>query len=111
VTSTLTLAEVIKSKGQPQLTETDEQRIVRFFEHSYILVHDVTRSVAETARRLAREHGLKPMDAIHLGTALLSGTDVFETWNTNDFGHLNGLVAIPIQEPTWQGNLTMDLNA
>ena len=109
LTSALTLAEVVKGRGQPQLTETQEETIVRFFDHSYILIHDVTRAVAETARGLSRRHGLKPPDAIHLATALLGNADVFETWNMNDFGHLNGLVPIQIREPIWAGNLEMEL--
>jgi predicted nucleic acid-binding protein len=110
LTSAFTLAEVMKARGTPRLTENQELTIVRFFEHSYILVHDVTRSVAEAARRLSREHGLKPPDAVHLATALLGNADVFETWNMNDFGHLNGLVPVAIREPTWEGNLPMNLD-
>ena len=109
LTSALTLAEVVKGRGQPQLTEPEEQTIIRFFEHSYILVADVTRTVAETARRLVREHRLKPPDAIHLATALLANADVFETWNMNDFGHLDGIMPIKIRPPTWEGNLELDI--
>ena len=109
ITSTLTLAEVVKMKGEPLLSEEQERTIASFFEHSYLIVHDVTRRVAEIARSYARDHGLKPPDAIHLATAVLAQADVFETWNMNDFGRLNGLVPITIREPTWTGNLSFDL--
>lgn len=107
ITSALTLAEVIKRKGHPQLTEEDEATIVNFFRHPDILIHDVTRFVAENARKLSRAHGLKPNDAIHLATALMANADVFETWNTRDFLPLQGKVPIDIREPTWEGSVRM----
>ena len=109
VTSTLALAEVVRGKGQPVLPEDQERTIVRFFEHSYLLVEDVTRRVAELARRYAREFGLKPPDAIHFATAVLAGCSVFETWNMNEFGRIGGQAAISIRPPTWTGNLSFDL--
>ena len=108
ITSALTLAEVIKKKGEPVLPESDEHTIIRFFEQPYLLVHDVTRVVAERARRLSRAYGLKPPDAVHLATALLANADFFETWNTNDFGHISsGELAITIREPQWVGTPRM----
>ena len=106
VTSTLTIAEVIRMRGSPMLTEDEEATISNFFLHRYILMYDVTRIIAENARKLAREHGIRPNDAIHLATALLSDADVFETWNTNDFGRVQG-IPIEIRTPTWQGNLPL----
>ena len=106
ITSTLTIAEVIRMRGNPILTEDEETTIAGFFQHSYILMYDVTRMVAENARILARRHGLRPNDAIHLSTAMLSDADVFETWNTNDFSRVQG-VPIDIRTPTWQGNLPL----
>ena len=108
ITSALTLAEVVKRKGEPVLPESDELTIIRFFEQPYLLIHDVTRVVAEQARRLSRTYGLKPPDAIHLATALLANADVFETWNINDFGRISsGELAITIREPAWVGNLRL----
>ena len=106
ITSAFTLAEVIKKKGNPILPESDENTIVRFFEQPYVLIHDVTRRVAEQARHLSRRYGLSPADAIHLATALLGNADFFETWNMNDFGRIPlGELAINIRRPEWVGNL------
>ena len=102
VISALTIAEIIKPKGQPVLSEDAETTISNFFLHDYILVCDLTRAVAEDARKLARQHGLKPNDAVHLATAIATKVDMFETWNTNDFSGLQG-IPFPIREPTWQG--------
>ena len=44
ITSAFTLAEVIKKKGEPVLSESDERAIVRFFEQSYVVIHDVIPS-------------------------------------------------------------------
>ena len=106
VTSTLTIAEVIRMRGKPMLTEDEETTISNFFLHSYILMYDVTRVVAENARQLARRYNLRPNDSIHLSTALLSDADVFETWNTRDFERIQG-VPIEIRTPIWQGILPL----
>ena len=102
VISALTIAEVIKPKGQPVLTEDAETTISNFFLHEYMLVYDLNRAIAEHARKLARQHGLRPNDAVHLATAIAAKVDVFETYNTNDFSGLEG-IPFQIREPTWQG--------
>ena len=109
VTSALTIAEVIKPKGSPTFTADKEQKISEFFLHEYILIYDVTREIAESARELSRQHGLKPRDAIHLATALKAEeVEVFQTWNTRDFGGLD--VPIRIEVPKWTGTLRMPLD-
>jgi len=111
ITSAFTIAEVIHPKGESILTVEQETTIANFFLHGYVLIHDVTRAVAEDARKLSREHGLKPADAIHLATALRADAAVFESWNINCFGRLSGKVPIGIRTPTWEGNLQMPLQA
>ncbi len=106
ITSTLTIAEVIRMRGKPMLTEDEETTIGNFFLHSYILMYDVTRVVAENTRQLARRYGLRPNNSVHLSTALLSDADVFETWNTRDFERIQG-VPIEVRTPTWQGILPL----
>jgi predicted nucleic acid-binding protein len=74
--SGLCLAEVCKNKDQ---TDNDPKKISAFFEHEYILVVSVDRSVGEKARELmmAGIPKLRPQDACHLATALLT-PDVME---------------------------------
>ena len=92
------------------MSESDELTIIRFFEQPYLIIHDVTRAVAEQARGLSRRYGLKPPDAVHLATALLANADFFETWNINDFGHIpSGDLTIVIREPQWVGNLSFNV--
>lgn len=109
VTSAWTLAEVIRRRRSPGIPVDDDQIITDFFrQHDNLVIHDVTRSVAERARSLSREHGLRPADAVHLATALSSGADVFESWD-HDFLAVRGRVPIEIREPTWEGAIPMDI--
>ena len=109
ITSAWTLAEVIRRRHSPGIPADDDQVITGFFrQHDYLVVHDVTRAIAEKARSLAREHRLRPADAVHLATALSSGADVFESWD-RDFVALRGRVPIEIREPKWEGAIPMDL--
>ncbi len=104
ITSALTLAEVGARRQPAQRLNQANAKIDSFFrQYDFLHVHDVTRSVAEKSRRLSQKHGLKPADAIHLATALESGADVLETWNTRDFLKLRGKVSVNIREPSWTG--------
>jgi predicted nucleic acid-binding protein len=107
VISSLTIAEVIKPKGYETIPEEIDQKIANFFLHRYILVHDLTRIVAEKARTYARQYGMKPNDAVHLATAVLAQVNVLETWNLKDFKNAKDAGILNIQEPTWTGNLSL----
>lgn len=52
VTSTWTLTEVIKKKGEKPIPRSTEQTIRDFFEQPYIILREVDRAVAERARDL-----------------------------------------------------------
>lgn len=110
ITSAWTLAEVIRRRRSPGISADDDQIITEFFrQHDNLVVHDVTRAIAEKARSLSREHGLRPADAVHLATALSSDSDVFESWD-RDFLALRGRVTIDIREPTWEGAIPLDIS-
>ena len=109
ITSVWTLAEVIRRRRSLSISADDDRVITDFFrQHDNLVIHDVTRAVAEKARSLSREHGLRPADAVHLATALSSVADVFETWD-RDFLALRGRVPIEIREPTWEGAIPLDI--
>ena len=57
VISSLTIAEVVKPKGYAIIPEEVENKIANFFLHEYILVYDLTRTVAEKSRMYARQYG------------------------------------------------------
>ncbi len=72
VTSAITLVEVIRLKGRPRLKKDAERKIVDFFKHQYIVVHNLDRMAAEKARELMWKHpDLLPKDSVHVATAIL----------------------------------------
>lgn len=71
VTSTLTLVEVLWPKGQPlQLPSERAATVQRFFEHEWIVLYELDRTLAERAREVVWDHGIRPKDAVHVATAL-----------------------------------------
>ena len=81
-TSTITLAEVRRIRGKGvQLTQDELTTVARFFRHGYITLAAVTREIAERAQILGAQHGIWPMDAIHLATAIQLQCDVLLAWD------------------------------
>ena len=91
-TSTATIAEV---------------KIRDFFEHQFIQPIDVTREIAEKAQELGAEHGINPIDAIHLATAIWWGCDVLLVWDKRFSQPFEGetLEGVRVTEPYWEGQL------
>jgi predicted nucleic acid-binding protein len=84
VTSTLTLAEVVKLKGDhAPLPPENEERIDQFFKRDFIVLRQVDRRVGELARRLYWQSGIDPKDAIHVATALVHGLPDLDTTDHN----------------------------
>ena len=79
--SALTLAEVHKKRGSPQLSADEDRRILEFFEHEFIDIVDIDRTIGEQANRLCRQYPIRPNDAIHLACALKAKCDVLLTWD------------------------------
>lgn len=84
VTSTLTIPEVLWLKGQQKIDPQNANKIEAFFRHSWIVVREVDRFIAEAARDLVWNKNVKPKDAIHLATALRHDVDYdqFDTFDT-----------------------------
>ena len=101
VTSALTLAEVLWMKGQPKMDPAKRKRIERFFKQPYIHVINVTRRIAEDARDLVWDHKVKPKDAIHVATALVSGVSVLNTFDQGllDLDEIVGAPPLRIEIP------------
>ena len=94
VTSALTLTEVIKLKGKPELKREHEAKIAKFFENEYIILRTVDRFIALAAQRLVWEQNLSPKDSIHVATALRWKIPVLDTFD-------EGLIAL-------NGKLTLE---
>lgn len=79
-TSGLSLVEVCKHNS---VKGEDNDVLADFFRHDYILVVPVDRHVGTLARELmtAGYAGLKPADAVHLATAIVSQASEFHTFD------------------------------
>ena len=81
-TSVAAIAEVRRIQNQSEpLAAVELAQIRAFFQRSFIQTADVTREIAEKAQELGAAHGLTPIDAIHLATAILLGCDVLLVWD------------------------------
>lgn len=80
-TAAITLAEVHKLRSTPALANDQDERILSYFEHDFIIVIDVDRGIGELANKLCRQFGILPNDAIHLACALRAGCDVLLAWD------------------------------
>jgi predicted nucleic acid-binding protein len=83
VTSALTLAEVLALRGAKRLRPNPKlkKKVIEFFKNEYIAVQNVTREIAELARDLVWDKGIKPKDAIHVASAIAAEAPVFETYD------------------------------
>jgi predicted nucleic acid-binding protein len=97
VTSALTLTEVIKLKGKPELKQDCEKKIAEFFQNDYIILRNVDRFIALSAQRLVWENNLAPKDSIHVATALRWKIPVLDTFD-------DGLIALNGKLPIESGN-------
>jgi predicted nucleic acid-binding protein len=80
-TAAITLAEVHKLRSTPALADDEDERILAYFEHDFIIIIDVDRGIGEQANRLCRQYGILPNDGIHLACALRAGCDVLLAWD------------------------------
>jgi predicted nucleic acid-binding protein len=96
VTSALTIAEVLWPKGHKKVEAKHAKMIESFFRHSWIIVRELDRFIAEDARELVWNKNVKPKDAIHLATALRQDVqiDQFDTFD-GDLIKLSGKLGDP----------------
>jgi len=109
--STFVEAEVIKAPGEPEPLTLDQERVIaEYLDREFIVWIEVDRLIAQKARQLARQFGMKPPDAVHVATAIRAGCDQFLTWD--DKLHKDGrqVESVYLCEPHttgWQTNLLM----
>ncbi|MHB8928855.1 MAG: type II toxin-antitoxin system VapC family toxin [Bacillota bacterium] len=95
VSSACTLAEVVKPPNGDRLPDVDESILDGLFENDYISLRAVDRLVGTKARELVRYHNLKPVDAIHVATAILEGVNVLHTYDEEHLLKKNGRIGTP----------------
>jgi predicted nucleic acid-binding protein len=96
ITSALTIVEVLWLKGHKKIAAEHARKIEAFFRHSWIVVREVDRFIAEDARELVWNKNITPKDAIHLATALRQDVqiDQFDTFD-NGLIKLSGALGNP----------------
>lgn len=107
VTSTLTLAEVVKPRqcDGRQLTQSERRLVEDSFKDNNIILLDVTQKITVRSREIQWGTNVKPVDAIHLATAEYAKVDFFDTFdakyalnNLNDFSWIHPFVIGPPQK-------------
>jgi len=91
------------------LTIAEEQKIDDFFKHEYIKLVTLDRNVAELARQVARQHGFRPPDAVHMASAIIAGADELLTWDEKDFSINHTIEGVAIKLPYWFGQTKMPM--
>jgi predicted nucleic acid-binding protein len=81
IASTLVIAEVVKLNASSQAASKQAKKIRDFFENEYIKVRALDRATAENAAEISRKHGLKPMDAVHIATAIATKCHCLQTYD------------------------------
>ena len=96
-TSSLTIVETHRPRGQDASSIKKSDELLDFFEHDFLEFIDVDRRVAERAHRLCRDCRLRPCDAIHVACALKAGCEVLLTWD-GDYKDLE-IPSLDIRQP------------
>lgn len=101
-TSTFTISEVVyphrTTIPNPRKLTTEEiEKISGMFKWRWLKKVDVDQRVAFKAVELTRDCNLRPADAIHAASAILSGVDALQKWD-RDFNKVAHLVNI--EEPS-----------
>ena len=81
VASVLVRAEVAKLNQSTECLPDQVRRIAEFFENDFIELRETTEAIAAEAAQLMRDFNIKPMDSLHLATALHTPCRVFHTYD------------------------------
>lgn len=95
VTSALTIAEVLFIRQGPKLPPEKRDEVEKFFKADYINVRNVTRQIADLARDVFWDHGIKPKDAVHVATAAAFKLPVMNTFDAALIGKSGLVIDIP----------------
>lgn len=95
VSSSITLTEVVRVRGEPRIGRGEEATLYDFFQNDFLVFVNVEWFVATQARRLIHDFpSLKPMDAIHLATALRGKVAEMHTYD-DVLCDLSGKIGVP----------------
>ena len=118
VTSTLTIAEVLYVPGVQPAVRLDESRredLIDLFRPSgdrKLTLVELTRPIAEAARDLCWNNGIRPKDAVHVASALAASCAVLHTHDEDLQKRSRQVGSDPILEisqPAWTWQAGMEL--
>ena len=100
VTSALTITECAGRPTKRLVDDAASKKMLAFFEHEYIAIRSVERTIAERAHDLTRKLNIRHADAIHVATASVSNVRVLHTWDEGMLKH-NGSagIGVSIEKP------------
>jgi len=107
IASTALIAEVVRAKDSPLLTEDQEKLIDDFLFHEFITWVELDIVLAIEARRLARQYNLKPFDAIHLASAVRGKADCLLRWDERFIAGGGVIEEVTVSDPYWHGQMKM----
>ena len=83
LTSALSLSEVSRPSSKPDGVAASTDDLAAFFQNDFIVVVMLDRQIGELARALMQRGyaGLKPLDAVHLASALIANIDEMHTFD------------------------------
>ena len=99
IASTFVFAEVIKDRKRDALDPDQEALIDQYLSQDFITWVEVDLPIAKKARSLSRFQGLKPVDAIHVASALRARCDQFLTWDESDFTDGTEIEGVDVHRP------------
>lgn len=78
-------------------------KVTTFFRSDYIIVRNITRRVAETARDLVWDQGIAPKDSLHVATALDARVGLMNTFDRDLTAHSGSadLGGLEIRPPSY----------
>lgn len=107
IASTFLVTEVIKIKGEEApISRETEAAIDKVLMSERLLMVELDLTLALEARKLAREHGLKPGDSIHLATAIRHKADVLLRYDDR-FKSRTEIAGLELCDPYWWGDAAL----
>ena len=108
VTSAVSIAEVVKTGTGDLTPEQDERKVRAYFDYPFVSVIPVDRPIGKRAAAIVRNYTIKPLDAIHVATALRARSEALCTYDKSRLlpldKQIDGLRIVP---PDQYGQLTL----
>lgn len=106
--SAVSMVEVLGSRTRRDGADSgQEQRARSLVDHPTFTVVEIGRAVALRARRYALDLRIKPVDAIHLASAVVGGADVLMTLDVDFARKAQAVGGIWVGEPYEPGDATL----